>query len=71
MHEHKWLTMPKETLRNEPAKPGVVGLRRARIKVQAVTTSLPSVVFDRSDESAADRLFAELRCHEETSKPWC
>ena len=71
MHEHEWLTMPKETLRNEPIKPGVVGLRPVRIKVQAVATNLPGVGFDRSDEFAADRLSAELRCHEETGKPRC
>ena len=53
MHEHKRLTMPKEALRNEPTKPGVVGLRPVRIKVQAVTTNLLSVVFDRSDKFAA------------------
>ncbi len=71
MHEHKWLIMPKETLGNEPATPGVVGLRPVRIKVQAVTTNLLSVVFNRSDKFAADRLSAELWCHEETSKPRC
>ncbi len=61
--------MPKEMLCYEPTKPGVVGLRPVRIKVQAVTTNLPSVVFDRRDKFAAYRLFAELRCHEETGKP--
>ena len=71
MHEHEWLTMPKETLRNEPTKPGVVALRPVRIKVQAVTTNLLSVVFNRGDEFAAYRLSAELRCHEETGKPRC
>ncbi len=71
MHEHKWLIMPKETLGNEPTTPGVVGLRPVRIKVQAVTTNLLSVVFNRSDKFAAYRFFAELWCHEETSKPRC
>ncbi len=71
LHEHEGLTMPKEMLRYEPTKPGVVGLRPVRIKVQAVTTNLPSVVFNRRDKFAAYRLFAELRCHEETGKPRC